>query len=203
MPEGAHYFVFSRNWSGGGKRRCGECGLPYDDGDHIEITTLKPYTSYVCPTGGGLGHIMRSDEGPAGWLTSPAIGDVARVRWHADEYVTDVRPLVVLDYTATEATRIRSALHYFNRNVDALPEDHDRLTLIASAIEMAHRPKPAEPTSLGAVVRDRQGVRWVRAGNDGTPGKDPWRGVDGEHIGWWSKYNAIDAVEVLSPGVTP
>lgn len=52
----AHYFRFSRDFDGNGRRRCADCFQPYDAGDHIEITTLKPYTSYVCPTGGGLGH---------------------------------------------------------------------------------------------------------------------------------------------------
>lgn len=50
-----HYFVFSRDFSGG-QRLCGECRQNYDAGEHIEIATLKPYTNYVCPTGGGLGH---------------------------------------------------------------------------------------------------------------------------------------------------
>lgn len=50
-----HYFAFSTNWSGT-DRLCGDCGLTYDDGAHIEITTLKPYTKYVCPSGGGYGH---------------------------------------------------------------------------------------------------------------------------------------------------
>lgn len=51
----AHYFEFSSNWDGP-NRRCGACGKTYDGGDHIEINTLKSYTDYVCPTGGGYGH---------------------------------------------------------------------------------------------------------------------------------------------------
>lgn len=52
-----HHFAFSTRFDGNGRRRCGECHQPYDDGEHIEITILKPYTSYVCPKGGaGLGH---------------------------------------------------------------------------------------------------------------------------------------------------
>lgn len=51
----AHYFTFSRDFQDG-RRLCGECRLNYDDGDHIEVTVLKPYTSYVCPSGGGYGH---------------------------------------------------------------------------------------------------------------------------------------------------
>lgn len=50
-----HYFAF-RPHPGVGPRPCGDCGLPYDLGNHIEITTLKAFTNYVCPTGGGYGH---------------------------------------------------------------------------------------------------------------------------------------------------
>jgi hypothetical protein len=51
----AHVFAFSRNWSGG-KRLCGTCNLNYDDGDHIHVAVLEPYTSYVCPNDSGRGH---------------------------------------------------------------------------------------------------------------------------------------------------
>lgn len=51
----AHVFTFSRNWSGG-KRLCGTCNHNYDEGDHIHVAVLEPYTSYVCPSGGGHGH---------------------------------------------------------------------------------------------------------------------------------------------------
>lgn len=50
-----HVFTFSRNWSGG-KRLCGKCNQTYETGDHIHVAVLKPYTSYVCPKGGGYGH---------------------------------------------------------------------------------------------------------------------------------------------------
>lgn len=57
MSAAAHHFVIVGNNFRGGVRMCGQCDLGYDDGDHIEITDLKPYTSYVCPNGGGtLGH---------------------------------------------------------------------------------------------------------------------------------------------------
>lgn len=51
----AHHFKFSTNWRGQ-DRLCGACGCTYDEGDHAEIAILKPYTRYVCPSGGGLGH---------------------------------------------------------------------------------------------------------------------------------------------------
>ena len=55
MDITAHYFKFSSNWRGS-NRLCGECALTYDAGAHIEIDRLKPYASYVCPSGGDLGH---------------------------------------------------------------------------------------------------------------------------------------------------
>lgn len=51
----AHYFAFSRDFDGP-DRICGECRSTYDQGDHILIDRLKPYTNYVCPSGGGYGH---------------------------------------------------------------------------------------------------------------------------------------------------
>jgi hypothetical protein len=55
MTTTAHVFTFSRDWSGG-KRLCGECRLTYDEGNHIHVAVLEPYTSYVCPNGSGSGH---------------------------------------------------------------------------------------------------------------------------------------------------
>lgn len=51
----AHVFTFSRDWSGG-KRLCGTCHLNYDDGAHIHVAVLEPYTRYVCPNDTGRGH---------------------------------------------------------------------------------------------------------------------------------------------------
>ncbi len=51
----AHHFKFSTNWRGQ-HRLCGMCSCAYGEGDHVEIAILKPYTSYVCPSGKSLGH---------------------------------------------------------------------------------------------------------------------------------------------------
>lgn len=57
--DAGHYFEFSRVFVDG-RRLCGACRRNYDDGDHIEVAVLKPYTSYVCPEGAGqLGHSGR------------------------------------------------------------------------------------------------------------------------------------------------
>ena len=73
--------------------------------------------------------------------------------------------------------------------------------VIADQIEaQLPKPKPEEPKGLGAVVKDRNGLRWVRA----DLGEGPtWLEVlpDGSN-GIWADYTAIDVVEVLSEGVT-
>jgi len=71
-----------------------------------------------------------------------------------------------------------------------------RLASLIEQIEAQTKPpKPAEPTGLGAVVEDSEGFRWVR--ND-APIEPSWRC---DHRGWqtWAK---VDAVRVLSEGVT-
>ncbi len=58
-------------------------------------------------------------------------------------------------------------------------------------------PKPDEPTGLGAVVEDASGRPWVFAGDVDSSGT------------WWynaaepERWNEINAVRVLSEGVTP
>lgn len=68
------------------------------------------------------------------------------------------------------------------------------------------KPKPDEPTGLGAVVEDAEGVKWVRLGRPGDdPTADDWRragwtsGDESERV--WHFYADIDAVKVLSEGV--
>ena len=62
------------------------------------------------------------------------------------------------------------------------------------------KPKPSEPKGLGAVVKDRNGDRWVHADLNESLG---WLQIlpDG-YNGVWAGYSAIDVVEVLSEGVT-
>lgn len=57
-------------------------------------------------------------------------------------------------------------------------------------------PRPEEPTGLGAVVEDAEGVRWVRYAPEGDTA--PWvaHAVSVE-------YDDIAAVHILSEGVTP
>lgn len=102
---------------------------------------------------------------------------------HSNSEVADVRPLVVLDLGD-------SALEVVGRLRDL------GLYGLATSIESQTRPpKPPEPTGLGAVVEDSEGVRWVRHRTSGGGG---WF-VDGIA----RTYDRIDAVRVLSEGVQP
>jgi len=58
-------------------------------------------------------------------------------------------------------------------------------------------PKPEEPQGLGAVVRDRAGVKWVT--HDSTPIHQRWINTDdfSERYRTWAN---IDVVEILSAG---
>jgi len=59
-------------------------------------------------------------------------------------------------------------------------------------------PRPEEPTGLGAVVEDAEGVRWVRKGDERCG--CPWsRQIGAAFSG--QDWDRIDAVRVLSEGV--
>lgn len=105
------------------------------------------------------------------------------------------RPLVVIDLP-------NGALAGWPTLIDALRRAreatglHMIFTGLIEQIEAqtAER-KPPEPTGLGAVVEDADGQRWVR-----FKGRldDTWAGDESN-----SRYADIDAVKVLSEGVTP
>lgn len=79
--------------------------------------------------------------------------------------------------------------------LDYLVTDNpDELTLVLAAPE----PPLAEPTGLGAVVRDRDGELWVQV--DARDSR-PWRRVS--YPSPRCQWAAIDAVEDLSEGHTP
>jgi len=62
------------------------------------------------------------------------------------------------------------------------------------------KPKPEEPKGLGAVVKDRDGDRWVRVDPDTSDDADgAW---ESEYSFARKTYSAIDVVGILSEGVT-
>ena len=110
----------------------------------------------------------------------------------------DCRPVVVLDpENDADADRLAAAMR---RNVWTGLDDAAPLDLMkAVLLDLAAPPvlKPAEPTGLGAVVEDVQGERWVRVEHLRADGC-PWR----IRYGTWQNWSGVDAVRVLSEGVT-
>lgn len=113
-----------------------------------------------------------------------------------------VRPLVVIDPEDKQAT-LRLAECYLSEN----PGVYAPVTRVADRLQAALRefanptpPKPVEPTGLGAVVVDDFGTTWTRVFEASSPEEftsDRW--VSGHAR---SSYADIDAVKVLSEGVT-
>jgi hypothetical protein len=125
--------------------------------------------------------------------------DEGDTRGLTDGEVTDVRPLVVLDLADIDEDF-----------AETWPEVAQQLLnsgsgvgiCIADQVKAQTRlPKPPEPTGLGAVVKDREGNRWIRTAEAETFGLH-WVQV-GAQGGALLSYRNIGVVEVLSEGVTP
>lgn len=113
-----------------------------------------------------------------------------------------VRPLAVIDPEDTTAvTNLVSALiamcssDAIRSQLRVLPFREVQAALREFA--KPSQPKPEEPTGLGAVVEVASGARWLRAYVD--RGRKQWIDKHG-HI---ADYDEIDAVRILSHGVTP
>jgi len=115
--------------------------------------------------------------------------------------VTDVRPLVVLD---PEDRDQMVTLHETLSGTKGVtwhgwPEIlRDVLRRYAEA--QTKPPKPPEPRGLGAVVEDAEGQVWVRFK---TAEIRPWRRNWPGYSSFGAFFRDIDAVKVLSEGVTP
>jgi len=113
--------------------------------------------------------------------------------------IKTTRPLVVIDPEDREmADRLADLF------VDGLPsvEPSTRGRQI-DAMQAALRsliapPKPPEPTGMGAVVEDDEGVRYVGLGDHYGGGQLRWKGGRGMTF---TSYADINAVRILSEGV--
>ena len=107
--------------------------------------------------------------------------------WWDEHGSEPLRPLVVIDPEDRERV-LRLAL--------AVGRDEETVTkALRSLIEP---PKPEEPTGLGAVVEDADGLRWVHRGGDYFT---PWVLTNRSGIGGSKGWEEIAAVRVLSEGV--
>lgn len=130
------------------------------------------------------GHGGGDYKGRAKWRTASD-----ELLWSS---VTDIRPLAVLDPEDREdAVRALRAFHGIR------PESagSDDVSDAAASLRLLTRPpKPEEPTGLGAVVEDAEGVLWVQF--EAVTGYW-WRNRGGRNLRW----SDIGAVRVLSEGV--
>lgn len=105
---------------------------------------------------------------------------------------------------ATSVEWLRNAARDLGRMDDYQSSRVNFITWLADKIEaQIPKPKPAEPTGLGAVVVDVEGARWIA--HEPDPGRhgNPHRWVSAGYGGRVRlPYAAIDAVRVLSEGVS-
>lgn len=108
--------------------------------------------------------------------------------------------------TATINTRVLGSgldIAWWLRSASAdLRAAHQRTTAsvldgLAVQIEAQVKPKPEEPTGLGAVIVDRSGNHWIRQPHLTHL---PWTSVETPAL--WFDYCELDVAEVLFPGVT-
>lgn len=147
------------------------------------MSTYEPGTVAVA-TVRGLPNVRVMRVAHTGWVSSP---ETKGPFVHLESEVTDVRPLVVLDLNDEERALLRRVV----------TTDYTFRLGTLQAVKAQTKPaKPPEPQGLGAVVEDAAGNQWVRAARKSG---NSWH----KPIGTWSRYEHIDAVRVLSEGVTP
>ena len=120
--------------------------------------------------------------------------------WIGDSTAKEARPLVVIDPEDREAAK--RLLETYGRQFTAwTPELDSNVTRLQAALrEFANPtpPKPAEPTGIGAVVEAVYDNRFVRIDR----GNKAWRRVGDIDPSATCSWEDIDAVRVLSEGVT-
>lgn len=137
---------------------------------------------------------------------------VDQTRFHGDTFVTDIRPLVVVDLDdPAEFARILRGVampgrpsegdckHIINGSISAR-----RLTVIADQIEAQTKPpRIPEPTGLAAVVKDSNGDKWIRHDSvddcEDASACIPWRRSKWGNTARWDDFHAV---EVLSEGLS-
>jgi hypothetical protein len=109
------------------------------------------------------------------------------------------RPLAVIDPEDFQSLLSIVQAMGVHRAGEVITGTAERLQAALREIADPKPPKPAEPTGLGAVVKDAKGDRWVWM-SAGAEGNHWWRvGMPAMRCGW----SDIDAVRVLSEGVQP
>ena len=113
--------------------------------------------------------------------------------------IKTTRPLVVIDPEDREQVE-RLAREYvitwLGPREEVSPETVEQMQ--AALRSLIAPPKPPEPTGMGAVVEDDEGVRYVGLGDHYGGGQLRWKGGRGMTF---TSYDRIHAVRILSEGV--
>lgn len=143
------------------------------------------------------GDVAMVRRGTANWHRAIWTDETDNPGWHCihgpcSPHVEDARPLVVIDpEDPQQVERLRRAINDETAGYVGTRTITDALHEFANPTP----PKPEEPTGLGAVVEDADGVRFVL---HGIPEGQGWCDPDG--IG--RRWGSINAVRVLSEGVS-
>lgn len=109
----------------------------------------------------------------------------------------DARPLVVIDPESIKQADRLAELYWSPSTIGKA--SRDRMQAALRKFAEPTPPKPEEPTRLGAVVEDSKGHRWLVVGGP-QRFSDEWYSPD---LNTRARWADIDAVKVLSEGVTP
>jgi len=124
-------------------------------------------------------------------------------RWvcrHGEDTAESVRPLVVIDLEDGSSARRLTDLFYEAQGGDRDPHHYGRMQQALREFANPTPPKPEEPTGLGAVVEDAEGAIWIHVYAEECR---LWaKGGEVSLLGHWRSYADINAVRVLSEGVT-
>lgn len=129
------------------------------------------------------------------WETPYADSD-GQTTYHRN-YPSEVRPLAVIDPEREEQVeRLAEAILRNDRHNGApCYSTTCHVERLAQSLRDFAIVKPDEPAKIGAVVEDVEGHLWTRARTNVS-------GWVASH-GLWREWDRVDAVKVLSEGVTP
>lgn len=123
----------------------------------------------------------------------------------SERAVDTARPLVLIDPEDHEQVeRLYEALCEHVPKIVSLGQPMPDRSIVArkwidgaqhALRSLLEPPKPPEPTGLGAVVEDAEGVRWVNVFEKGM-----WQ--DHRNRRQWRTYDKVAAVRVLSEGIS-
>jgi hypothetical protein len=157
------------------------------------VTTPEPGTVALVTSqyGNEVVAVRTGVRSNMGWAYSDTLHGEPVKTWSSDpDGLHVLRLLVVID------PEDRGQVESLVKAVFGIPNPFPVRTEEAQAAlrAMITPPKPPEPTCLGAVVEDADGVQWLRG--FGQPGYYVWSAKDTDRC----QYRNIAAVKVLHPG---